>query len=235
MNLMKYKTEIELFSSYFDANDNISAKSVLNIFQDVASVHGEIIGVGFKTMLEKNLYWVISRVKFDIIKKPQPNQKVIVETWPHEKGRIDFDRDMKVTSETGEILIIGTQKWCVINSQSRALERTDNVVYNGECPNDINYPEKFAKLTVPSTPLTKRFTHKVRFSDLDHNKHMNNTSYATLVQNAAENKDFSHFEINYLNECVLDDEIEISSTKTTEGEYITGTNNGKTAFTAFIK
>ncbi|MBQ8615718.1 MAG: hypothetical protein IJ415_04055, partial [Clostridia bacterium] len=124
MATMKYKTKIALFYSYFDFNDRLSTKSILNIFQDVASTHGEELGVGYLPMLEKNLYWVLSRIKFDILKMPEVNQTVIVETWPHQKGRVDFDRDLKITSEDGEVLIIGTSKWCVIDTVKRMLQRT---------------------------------------------------------------------------------------------------------------
>jgi hypothetical protein len=64
---------------------------------------------------------------------------------------------------------------------------------------------------------------------------MNNTNYANLVTNATENQIFSHFEINYLNECKLGDEIAISTIKTENETFITGKNNGKLAFTALIK
>ena len=94
MNLMKYETRITLYNSYFDFNDRLTAKSILSIFQDVASIHAEEIGVGYESMLINNLYWVLSRIKFDVIKMPKINEVVVVETWPHIKGRIDFDREM---------------------------------------------------------------------------------------------------------------------------------------------
>ena len=90
--VMKHGAKIVLYNSYFDMNDNLSVKSVLNLFQDLAGIHADMIGVGYEDMLAKNLYWILSRVKFDILKMPVPNQTVVVETWPHEKGRIDFDR-----------------------------------------------------------------------------------------------------------------------------------------------
>jgi len=235
MKLMEYETKITLYNSYFDYNNRLTAKSLFSIFQDVASIHAEEIGVGFETMLAQNLYWVLSRVKFDILKMPEPNQTVIVRTWPHEKGRIDFDRDLKIMSEDGNILIKGTSKWCVIDTIKRTLQRTENVNYIGKHCLEINYPDKFAKIALPSIEPITKFTHKVRFSDLDHNKHMNNTNYANLVINALENKIFTHFEINYLSECLLDDEIIVSSIKDENGEYIIGINNNKTTFTAFVK
>ena len=233
--IMKYETKITLFDSYFDANDNLSPKSILSIFQDVAAHHADDIGVGFKTMVEKNLYWVLSRVKYDILKMPRPTQTVIIQTWPHEKGRIDFDRDMKILSEDGKVLVIATSKWCVIDTVERKLQRTENVNYIGEICPDKNYEERFDKVSVPTDALQISFVHNVKFSDLDHNKHMNNTNYASLVLNAVENKKITHFEINFINECLFGDEIEILTSKTEAGEFVSGKVQDKIVFNSFVK
>lgn len=235
MALMKYETKITLFSSYFDMNDNLSVKSILNIFQDLAGIHADDIGVGYEDMLAKNLYWILSRIKFDILKMPVPNQTVIAQTWPREKGRVDFDREFKILSEDGETLIVGTSKWCVIDTQTRSLQRTENVNYIGEVCPDVNYEDKFAKIVMPDENLKESFSYEVRFSDLDHNKHMNNTNYAVLCLNAIENKIVSHFEINFLSECLCGDKLVISIAKTEEGEYVSGKNGEKQSFVAYIK
>lgn len=234
MTVMKYTTKITLYNSYFDLNNRLSAKSILNIFQDVASIHGEEIGVGYLTMLEKNLYWVLSRIKFDIIKMPEINQTVIVETWPHEKGRIDFDRDMKILNKDGETLITATSKWCIIDTINRSLQRTDNIIFDGEYFNEKNYEEKFTKITPPSTESKYIYTHNVMFSDLDHNHHMNNTNYANIVLNAAQNKTFTHFEINFLNECLDCDKIEIYLSNSNNQNFVIGKVQDRTVFTALI-
>lgn len=235
MSLMKYKTNMILYNSYFDLNNRLTTKSILSIFQDIASIHAEELGVGYLPMLEKNLYWVLSRVKFDILKMPDINQEVVVETWPHLKGRIDFDRDLKISNLNGEVLVIATSKWCVIDITKRMLQRTDNINYLGEYCLDVNYKEKFEKISLPDSELKQAFTHIVRFSDLDHNQHMNNTNYASLVLNAIENKNFSHFEINFLSECKLNDEILVFTIKDNQEEFVLGKVNEKIAFIAYIK
>ncbi len=235
MAIMKHSTKITLYNSYFDLNDNLTPKSILSIFQDVASIHAEEIGVGFKTMLEKNLYWVLSRVKFDILKMPDLNQTVVVETWPHQKGRIDFDRDFKILSENGEQLIVGTSKWCVIGTINRTLQRTENVNYVGEYCLDVNYTDKFSKIMLPTDSYENQFVHTVSFSDLDHNQHMNNTNYANLVLNATHSKTFKHFEINFVNECKLGEQIKVLTTTNQNGEYVVGLVDEKTAFVAYLK
>lgn len=235
MNKLKYTTEITLYNSYFDKNNNLTPKSILSIFQDVASIHAEEIGVGYEAMLNKNIYWVLSRIKFDIISMPSLNQKVVVETWPHEKGRIDFDRDMTIKSTDGKTLIIATSKWCVIDTISRMLKRTDDINYSGECILDKNYEDKFVKISLPDTTFKNKFDHIVRFCDLDHNGHMNNTNYANLVTSCIENQLFTHFEINFTHECMQDDVINLAHTKTESGEYVVGKVNDNVAFITYTK
>jgi len=234
MSLMKYSAKVTLYNSYFDKNDRLSMKSILSIFQDVASIHAEEIGVGYKEMLNKNLYWVLSRIKIDIVKMPEINQTVVVETWPHEKGKVDFDRDLRILSEDGEVLIIGTSKWCVIDTVQRKLQRAENVNYIGDIYPGVNYAETFSKISLPDVNTLFKFKYNVLFSDLDHNQHMNNTNYANLVVSAIENEKFNHFEINFLNECKFKDEIYISTCKNNNAEYVLGFVSDNKVFDAYV-
>lgn len=237
MSIMKFETKITLFNSYFDYNNKLKPFSILSIFQDVAAHHAETLGVGFEPMFKKKLYWVLSRVKYDIIKQPQIGETVIVLTWPHVKGRIDFDRDYLITDEKGNIFIKGTSKWCVINTKTRSLAKTDDVNYNGEYCLDVNYEEKFTKtLTHDVINLKPALQHCVVFSDLDHNEHMNNTNYTNLVQNVVFNKQFTHFQINYINECKLNDIINVFHIKTdNDSAYVSGYVDNTLVFSAEVK
>lgn len=232
MQTLKYETKIRLYNSYFDANDHLSLKAILNIFQDVAAFHAEKISVGYEDLLKLNLYWVLSRIKFDIIKMPKIDEEVIVTTWPHEKGKVDFDRDITISSLDNEVLIKATTKWCVIDTKTRMLQRSLNVNYNGICANEKNYEEKFTKITIPDIVPKYKFTYQVNYSDLDHNHHMNNTSYAIPIVNVINNKNIKHFEINYLNECLLNDSIDINLITENNEEIVIGLVNNKQVFVA---
>ena len=220
-----YKTQLTLFSSYFDKNDNLTPKSVLSIFQDVASIHAEQLNIGYLPMLEKNLYWVLSRIKFDVIKMPKPNEQVIIKTWPHQKGKIDFDRDLQILDLEENVLIKATSKWCVIDVNTRRLMRTDGIEYNGEIFEEKNYEEKFTKIDLPSVSFNNCLNYQVMFSDLDHNQHMNNTNYANLILSAINNKVVNHFEINFVAECKQNDIINVYHSTQNQEEITYGKVN----------
>lgn len=235
MDIMKYTTKITLFNSYFDCNNKLKPTAIFNIFQDVASIHGELLGVGYEEMLKKQLFWVLSRVKYTIIKQPRINDEVIVETWPNEKGRIDFDRDFSITNKNGELLVMGTSKWCVISVNTRSLERTDNVNYPGTCHTQKMFNEKFIKTASAEISGMPKLTHTVQFSEIDHNMHANNTNYATYVTNALNNTYFNHLQINFISECKLGDQLLIYVQESENGTLVSGYVNEVLKFSALAK
>ncbi len=235
MDYSKYIVKVKLFNSYFDCNDKIKPTAIFNLFQDVACVNGEQLGVGFEAMISKNLYWVLSRVKYDIIIAPKVDEEVFVETWPCEKGKIDFDRDFLIKNLNGEVLIMGTSKWCVISSVTRTLERTDNVNYNCTCLQTRNYTEKFVKTEAVEIKDKADFVHTVTFSEIDHNQHLNNVNYATYVTNTLTDYYFNHLQVNFISECKLGDEIKVFKKQTDNGYLISGYVNETLKFSAFAK
>ena len=146
----------------------------------------------------------------------------------------DFDREFKICSLGGETLITGVSKWCVIDTTTRTLKRTDGVDYVGEYVDQKIYLEPFNKITLPNDMGKKQLTHVVNYSDLDHNWHMNNTNYANLITAVCKNKDFTHFEINFISECMENQEISVYS-KEENGEFFVGKVGEKVSFTAYLK
>ena len=234
--MMKLKQNIRLYNSNFDMNDKLKPTAILSLFQDVASLHGEEMGVGFKPMLEKKLFWIISRVKYDILKDPEVYQDVVVETWPHKKGRIDFDRDYLIKDLDGNILVKGTSKWCVISTETRRLETIDKIDYPDEYFPEVNYEEKFVK-----TPCIERegepvYSHTVSYSEIDHNLHLNNVNYATYVYNALKAKKFTHFQLNFIEECKLGDRLDVFVKEDENSGYLlAGYVDDKVKFSAYVK
>lgn len=222
----------------FDLNDKIKPSAILEIFQDVAGLHVEQLGVGFKDLLDKGLLWVVTRIKFDEYKSPVPYQEVVVETWPHQSGKIDFDRDFLIKSLDGEILIRGTSKWCVISLETRKFALPTCVEYpEGSVFYDkVNYDEKFVKTASVPQKETSDFSHTVEYHEIDHNMHLNNAFYATYVFDTLKSDDFSHMQINFISECKFEDKVEVYKNVQEDGSTIlSGYVDGTLKFSAFVK
>lgn len=234
---LSYSEVVKLSPSQFDFKDNLLPSAILGLFQDIASVHGELIGVGFETMLENGLYWVTIRTKYDVLSQPKPYQQVVVETWPHRKGKVDFDRDYLVKDMLGNTLIKGTSKWCVISTTTRKLVFPTAVEYpqDFEYVTNVNYEDRFAKTESVQPKEKPDFTHKVLLSEIDHNQHLNNVHYAEYVFNALGVENLMHMQINYIAECKLGEEIYIYTNTTNDGFFVSGYVKGELKFSAFAK
>ena len=127
-----FEKEFELRISDFDCFDKIKPSVILDFFQDVAGEHADILSVGFNDLIKKDLIWVLVRTKYEVIKEPTLYSKIKVRTWPHPKGRIDFDRDYLILDENNNVLIKGTSKWVIVNYKTRRLSLTKDIDFNIE-------------------------------------------------------------------------------------------------------
>lgn len=178
-----YEDIITLRTCDFDRYLRITASSVLDLFQEVAGAHAESLGIGFKATLEKNLLWVLTKVKFEIIKQPQIHTKVRVVTWPLTPSKITLRREYEVYSEDGELLIIGSSEWVFMHSELRRIMPAKDVYPDIPLLEKMTFEEKFSKVKMPDVK-TKDYHLIPRFSDIDMNSHVNNTKYASFVLDA---------------------------------------------------
>lgn len=209
---MVFTKKIKPRTSDFDIYDKIKLHSLLDMFQDMAGDHATILDLGYDNFKEKGLSWVLITTKIDIVKDIPYDSEVILSTWPHEKGRVDFIRDYKVESLDGELYVIGSSKWVVIDYNTRRIMRAKEIVYPGDHLEFKNYDD-VSKLRV-EVPNDKEYiiSHVVSNNDLDHNGHMNNCKYMEMIYNTINikaGKQLVSLHMDFINESMLGDKIDL--------------------------
>ena len=220
-----YREEDFSFSySSRDINDNPLPQSVFQKFQDLAGNSAEELGVGYNTLKEKDLIWVVVKQRY-IVLKDVPFENLKSFTWPHPKKSIEYNREYKITDYKGEPLIIGISKWCVCNIKTRKLDLKGVDYIGNEYHQENNFPSlPYINLKpVDTSDLKPSLIHQVVFTELDHNRHMNNTYYASLIIDSipgmADYK-IEDMQINFLSECHLGEELSIYTVKMqSDNEY----------------
>lgn len=196
-----------------DINDNPLPQSVFQRFQDLAGDNAEELGVGYNALKEKDLIWVVVKQRY-IVLKDVPFEELKSYTWPHPKRSIEYNREYKITDSKGEPLIIGISKWCICNIKTRKLD-IRGVNYNGtdyHQENNFSTDPYINLKPVDVTNLKPSLIHQVVFTELDHNRHMNNTYYASLIIDSVPNMvdcKIEDMQINFLSECRLGEELSI--------------------------
>ena len=237
--LNNYYEEIKTIRAYdVDFNNRIKISSVFNLLQDVASVHADLLGLGFKDLYKLDLGWVLSWVKLNIEKYPAFGDSVIIKTWPRCKFKLYSMRDYSMQDTDGKILLSATSAWLPINTKTKRITDTKNL------PGGINYqpdliavnefPGKIIAGATQEILLHKKF----RYTDIDVNQHVNNTRYIEMILDCYLTDHYKvnqikSFEISFSSESFFDDEIEITRSSEDGVDIIQGTKT-KTLKQVFI-
>ena len=233
-----YSEKFRLRISDFDIYDNVTPCCALDLFQDVAGKHADMIGVGFDEMIKRDLIWVLIRTKVEFLRPIGLYSTVKVITWPKEKGRMDFDREYEILDEKNNVCVKAISKWVVVNFKTRRISFAKDVSYKCQILSKTNYPDSIARLEDFDIADCEIYKTRTTFSDLDHNGHINNVNYAKYVLNALKlNKEENilSFEINYVKELKEDKEIALYFKKEGKTYFVKALSDDVLIFIANVK
>lgn len=168
----------------FDTYGRIKPSAVLDLFQNAAGAHAKAIGVGFDAMMEREMLWVLVRVKFRVLQSPTMYSEVTVRTWPLPPVHASYRRETVMLDAQGRELVIGTSEWVFVHVKTRRLVSARDVF-----PPDAEYEtrrvfeEKDRRIPDFDDP-SEPYAVTPAFCDIDVNGHVNNTRYADYVLNA---------------------------------------------------
>lgn len=195
--------DIKIRTNDCDKNDCLTPKALLSIFQDAAGEHALRDGFGYEDSLKQNLFWMVVRNKVELFRQPKPFEILHVITWPEKSGRIETNRNYKLVDKEGKIVAQGISKWVNVDINTRRIVKAMKLNIKDEEYVQEKLYEDIPKIEDFSVDMENLKIVQSSYTDLDHNGHVNNTSYADFILNAIEelqNKEFTLFEINYIKE-----------------------------------
>lgn len=188
----------------FDRYGRIQPAAAFDIFQDIATIQAQDMGIGRDSMLEHGVFWAVVRQKFEIVKAPSQCQVVTVRTWPHTPTRFSFQRDFSMRDQAGELLVKATSEWVLMDIEKRTFVSVKDH-YDG--PTDFDEARSFdgklrkiADFEQGNRPVVIVVP---RSSDIDVNGHVNNARYANYAMDAlrpSESESVKSFQIDYRHE-----------------------------------
>lgn len=197
-----------------DLNNKLKLNILFNFMQDVASSHADSLQLGFNDLIRHDLGWVLSWAKVRIEEYPGFGEIIKIRTWPKCRYKLFSMRDFLIYSESGKILFNVTTAWLLINVKTKRITDIKNL------PQQIYYqPEQFAINEFPEKIITEKekeklFCKKIRYTDIDINRHVNNTRYIELILDCYSPEKHKNYQLKSLtvsfnSESFYDDELEI--------------------------
>ena len=109
------------------ADGFLKLPSLLQMLQEAATEHAEILGVDFKTLKTLELGWALSKISVEIEKLPKWGERVGIKTWASDRDRIATYREFEAFSSGGAPLFTARSQWLLFDFRSRRLARMDRI------------------------------------------------------------------------------------------------------------
>ena len=169
----------------FDRHGRLQPAAALDIFQDVATMHANGMGIGRDDMVPRGVFWAVVRTKLEMAKQPAHFQTVTVRTWPHTPTRFSFLRDFTMRDQAGDLIAKATTEWVLMDIEARKFVSVKDY-YDGlddfdEARAFERKPRKIPDFEEGNRPVVEVVP---RFSDIDVNGHVNNARYANYLMDA---------------------------------------------------
>ncbi len=173
-----YNKEIFVRYSEMDYHKMLKPSAFLNFLQDVATIAADKGGFGYNEVYPKNLGWFLLKYHMEFNNYPQNIENLLIKTEARGYNKLFAHRDFEIYNKANNELIGRViSYWALVNFKDKSMAM----------PCDI-FPDKFAKVEKREDDLNFLKVHaperidysaefKVRYDDIDVNKHVNNMNY----------------------------------------------------------
>lgn len=240
--MKKFSKTYEVDFYQVGADKKLTLYALMNMIQDIASDHAQILGFGHD-QLDQDNFWVLVRQRLVMSKWPSWRDEIRIETFIS-KGRLGAPPRCLRIFFKDELIGEAQTSWMVLDSKTRrpASQKMDMIL---EASLDECCGVETKKIIAPQEELTPLKLITVEYSDLDMNFHVNNAIYGQWLINGVDVEiwkkwNLTGFAINYQKEIhhqqkvvlrnvskILGDEMEIIFEGRIEGD-------SKAAFTASL-
>lgn len=201
-----------------DKNSNLRILTLMNILQDMADSHATDLHLGLEFCLSQGLAWVGSNYHIKINRLPTLHETIKVTTWPAAEKKIGAIRDFVVEDEEGNQIIVASSQWILIDfNKKKPVSLREHLPFYQIIDEQVLETDFVRLPELERVDCSRQF--KVRFDDIDINKHVNNAVYPLWATEAVD-YDFrdahipAEIEIAFKKECHLQETVEVKTQMT---------------------
>lgn len=232
-----YQWDFPVSTAEVDMFDRLKISALMKRQQEIGELHLIEFGTSSDKMRdEQGFAFIFTKMNIKVTRLPKSKENVTLTTWCSGLKGVRFTRNYVLRDEFGVVLTEAKAEVTAIDLNTRKIVRPREIngfqdfLYNEDLENTCPYPEKLTFFS----EADKTYSRDVRFSDIDFNGHVNNTVYADISFDALPIKALENaikgFEINFINEAVLGENIEVSVASTDDGWCVSGKTDAHDCF-----
>lgn len=215
---MKQIEQYKINAHDVDFNGILSPTGYMKYLQDTAYCQMETDGPSYDELFNEGLAFILSRIRILFFAPVRTHETVTSSTWSCGGRAASFIRCYGMEKDGVEIAR-GKSVWALYDFKAGKLKRYSDVQLNYGIDEeaDVDLPHRPEFAGEPVLLGAKR----VYYTDVDQNRHMNNTRYADMLWNFLpdhDDKRITSLDISYLNEAPLGCELEIYGGASADGD-----------------
>ena len=237
---MKFKQNYTIRWHDTNANREITPSAILTLMQETTNKHIQTIYPTLEYIRDElHQAFILSKIYMRFYEPAYAYDEVTVETWTGEESRgFTFYRSFCV--KKGDIIIADALTlWCLVDTENQKLlpvtkfenNFVDEPSLKIDMPRRVKFPEEISLELVG--------TRKIVYSDIDYNKHMNNTHYPNMLIDflpCPEKFKVTELMLSFIKGALYNEEIEIYRCCDGETFYFRTANSlGSTCLEAMLK
>ncbi len=211
------KKEIEVRYAETDYKKTTNIITILNYFNEVAQQAGEYYDEKKNILEEEKIAWIILNWDIEIFEYPKYLDKLTLKTIAHSIDRFIAFREFLIEDFSGRILSRGKSKWILLNVERRRPTAAREYMYNL-----YGVESSIPPFEIVSPPQISGYTSEIQFrvrkSDIDQYRHVNNVIYArwiceSLPEEVTEKMALREFKIHFRKETTYGNMINVLTSR----------------------
>lgn len=213
---MEHKKDLTVLASSTDYSAGVGLVGAITYLQDNMCDMFKKLGSDGITMIPKcHAFFVITKTKIKFHKCANWLDEITLKTSVSDVSKIRVNLNNSVYDRDDKICVEGIQELCAIDSDNRRLRAVDTTLF----PVDIERVEgvselQYSKLNFDKNEFDFKKKITIDLSNVDYYMHTNNVEYVkfclgVLDYKIFENKALDTFEIHYVKESIIGDELDV--------------------------
>lgn len=174
-----YKKTYPIKYYEMDFNQVLKPSALMNLLQDMATIHAEMMGFGSSFVFPRNYAWFLIKYHMEFDEYPCALDDIVIKTEPRGVLKILANRDFEIWTTDNRRLGRVASSWMMIDLSTKSfvsLSKTFPDEYFAKPLEKRESDLQFEKIK-PLEQIDYEKTFSIGFDDIDVNRHVNNANY----------------------------------------------------------
>ncbi|MBE6636008.1 MAG: hypothetical protein E7617_07420 [Ruminococcaceae bacterium] len=205
--MIGYTKKIDVDVHDLDFNGVCRLSSLMRYIQSTAELQLADNGMSYDVLKDSKKAFILSKIKLEFYASVGAEETVNVQTFPCISRGYGFIRCYGIYRGE-EVIGRAISVWALVDTENRSLIRVSDFDLKLETYDPWNM--SIDRFRLPTT-VAQVGKYKVAYSDIDRNRHVNNTKYPDIFANflPMNRRMIDEITISYVNEAQFGDELDV--------------------------